>query len=77
MVMFRDFVKRKARNLDLMGYVKNLKDGSVEVVATGVEEKIEKLFEASKRGPVFARVDKYEIDTISIPSKFKDFRIEY
>lgn len=77
MVMFRDFVKRKARSLDLVGYVKNLSDGSVEIITQGTEEKIRQLFDASKRGPMFARVDKYEIDSVALPDEYKGFNIEY
>ena len=48
MVMFRDFTKRKAGSLGLTGTVKNLKDGSVCVVAQGDEDKLNKFIEKKK-----------------------------
>jgi acylphosphatase len=77
MVLFRDSAKRQASSLGLSGYVKNLADGSVEIVAKGEKEGVTKLFEWAKRGPIFARVDKYEIDTISMSKDLSDFTIEY
>ena len=40
-VFFRDNVRRKANELELHGYAKNLEDGNVEIVAQGNEEKVE------------------------------------
>ena len=76
-VMFRDSIRRRAQSLGLAGYVKNLSDGSVEIITKGEQEKVKELFEWAKRGPLFARVDKFEIDTVSVPKNFQDFTIEY
>lgn len=76
-VMFRDSARRRAKGLGLVGYVKNLDNGSVEIITKGEKEKVSELFEWAKRGPLFARVDKFEIDAISTPRDFKDFVIEY
>ena len=57
MVMFRDFVQRKASGLKLTGEVQNLSDGTVRVVAEGSREKLEKLFALLHKGPLLARVD--------------------
>lgn len=76
-VLFRDSARRRAKALGLLGYVKNLPDGSVEIVAAGAKDKISELFEWAKRGPIFARVDRFEIDTVSLPEDFKDFMILY
>jgi len=45
-VGFRDFVCRIASSLELVGYAKNLPDGTVEIVAEGEETKI---YELKKR----------------------------
>jgi acylphosphatase len=55
-VSFRDFTRRKAQELGLAGYVKNLPEGSVEVVASGSRSAIEKLLVHVKQGPPQARV---------------------
>ncbi len=59
-VGYRWFVWREAERLALRGSVRNLPDGSVEVVAQGVEEVLERLERALTRGPSGARVDRVE-----------------
>ena len=54
-VFFRDFVSRQARKLDLTGYVCNLYDGTVEVVAEGERKKLEELISYLNMGPPAAR----------------------
>ena len=60
-VGYRYFVKEKAQNLYIFGYVKNLEDGTVEVLAQGREENLQKLIEELKRGPYLAKVEKIDI----------------
>ena len=55
-VFFRDNVRRKANELELHGYAKNLEDGNVEIVAQGNEEKISQLIEFIKKDPGIAKV---------------------
>ena len=55
-VGFRWFVVREARGLGLRGYVRNLVDGDVEVVADGDAAAIEQLAAALARGPAAADV---------------------
>jgi tRNA pseudouridine55 synthase len=76
-VGYRYFVKEKAQNLDIFGYVKNLEDGGVEVLAQGREENLQKLIEELKRGPFLARVDKLDIVFRKPINIFYNFRIEH
>ncbi|RJP46805.1 MAG: acylphosphatase [Armatimonadetes bacterium] len=62
-VGYRSFVRSKAREYELMGWVKNLPDGRVEVVAQSFEanvsqgkEKLIKFIDDLKRGPFLAEV---------------------
>lgn len=55
-VGFRWFVMREATRLDLAGYVRNLPDGSVEVVAEGSAAALATLESALRHGPPAARV---------------------
>jgi acylphosphatase len=55
-VGFRWFVMREAARLDLGGYVRNLPDGSVEVVAQGSPAGLASLESALRKGPPAARV---------------------
>lgn len=71
MVMFRDFVEHKARSLGLTGYVLNQDDGSVEVVAQGSRESLEKLIEYLHKGSFLARVERVDTE-LRKPSRFYD-----
>jgi acylphosphatase len=59
-VGFRWFVLAEAGRLGLEGYVRNLPDGTVEVVARGTREAVGELEQALARGPGTARVDGVE-----------------
>jgi len=75
--MFRDFIQRKARTMGLKGFVQNLQDGSVEVVAQGAPEKLEKLIEHLHKGPFLARVLRVDIEWRKPQEKFDSFAILY
>ena len=50
-VGFRWFVRVIGRRLDLAGWVMNRPDGSVELAASGPQEKLDELRRAISRGP--------------------------
>lgn len=77
MVMFRDFAQRKAKTLGLFGTVENLEDGSVQVVAQGDEDKLDKFIELLRTGPVFAKVKNIDIRWGETEKEFEDFKIIY
>lgn len=56
-VAFRDWTVRTAKRLGLVGWVRNLSDGRVEILAEGEEEAIGALVDACKQGPPLARVE--------------------
>jgi acylphosphatase len=55
-VGFRFFTRDEAERLRLSGYVRNLRDGRVEVYAIGAPEQLEVLREALECGPRGAMV---------------------
>jgi acylphosphatase len=55
-VGFRYFVWREAEALDIDGWVRNMTDGSVEVLASGSRERLEELARRLEEGPRFSRV---------------------
>ena len=59
-VGFRWFVLREAHRLELRGWVSNLSDGSLEVVAEGPPASLTELERALARGPRAARVEGVE-----------------
>jgi len=77
-VFFRAFIKERADILGICGYVENMEDGTVEVVAQGEEEKLKELLELIKKGPTFARVDSVDMSWSDVlQDTFTDFTIEY
>lgn len=56
-VGFRAAARRRAGELGLAGWVRNLPTGEVEAVAEGPEEAVEAFVEFCRRGPTGARVD--------------------
>ena len=59
-VGFRQWTRRTAERLGLSGTVRNLADGSVEVMARGTPGALVELEGALKRGPMAARVERVE-----------------
>lgn len=77
MVMFRDFTKREALTLGLVGTVQNMQDGTVYVVAEGEEERLQIFLLQLHKGPTFSKVTKVE-ETWREPSgEFISFNIIY
>ena len=73
-VFFRDNTRRKAIELGLNGYAKNLPDGNVEVVAEGNEEKLKELVYFIKKGPGIAKVTGLKLSHKE-PESFKSFDV--
>lgn len=59
-VGFRAWTVRQGRKLGLRGWVRNRRDGSVEVHAAGEEAPLERFRERMRKGPPAARVDRME-----------------
>ncbi len=76
-VFFRDHTRRWAVSLGLKGWVRNLGDGRVEVVAEGEKENIEGLVANLKEGPPYAQVENVDIVWEEFRNEFSDFRITW
>lgn len=76
-VFFRDFTRRWARTLGLTGWVRNVFDGRVEVMAEGNQEALETLIEKLKEGPPAARVENVEVEWDEYRAEFYDFTIRF
>jgi acylphosphatase len=73
-VGFRDYVESRARSLRLRGYVRNLKDGrSLEVVAEGARESLQRLVAHLNEGPRMSRVDSVDLAWREATGEFRDF----
>ncbi|MFP6685727.1 MAG: acylphosphatase [Polyangiaceae bacterium] len=74
-VFFRAAAQREAKRLGLSGWVRNLTDNSLEILAEGEEGGIKDLIAWVQRGPSAARVDKVDVRWRSFVGDFYDFRI--
>lgn len=77
-VGFRYSTWREAKQLALTGYARNLDDGSVEVLACGSQEQLEKLLNwLNAGGPPGARVDNV-FPTVHQPEQhWTEFSVRY
>lgn len=77
-VGFRAFTRRNARRIGgIKGYVKNLEDGRVELVAEGHKSELDKLVKKIKHGPRTAKVKDVKIKKRKFNGKYKKFKIAY
>jgi acylphosphatase len=77
-VYFRASTRKRAVELNLTGYIRNLSDGmSVEVQVEGKKAQIDKLLEYLKQGPPGAKVDKVDIEWMEYTGSYKEFSITY
>lgn len=74
-VGFRNFTQTRARRLDLTGWVRNERDGSVRLEAEGPREALERLVDAVKDGPRMAQVDDVAVDWSDASDEFETFRV--
>ena len=61
-VFFRNWAMDRARALGVRGWVRNRRDGSVELVAYGEDDAVEALTAACRNGPAAAKVERIEVD---------------
>lgn len=74
-VGFRFFVENAAQREGIQGYVRNQHDGSVEIVAEGDADALQRFEMAMRRGPLGARVDDVETVDVGATGRFAGFRI--
>lgn len=74
-VGFRFFVEDAASLEGVRGFVRNLPDGRVEIVAEADAEAMSRFESAIRRGPLQARVDDVETDIIEPSGRFVGFSI--
>ena len=73
-VGYRYFAIRKASNYGLKGFVKNLIDGRVEVVAEGERGLIEEFIKDLRHGPISAHVTDVRIEWTNASYTFQGFQ---
>lgn len=74
-VSFRYYTVQTARELSVVGWVCNLPNGSVEVVAEGVETQLAKLLDFLHHGPRLANVEKIDVTWLPATDEFLSFTV--
>jgi len=74
-IFFRQFVKGHANDLKLVGFVRNLENGNVEIIVEGEDGQIERLIGFVKKGPEHAQIRHVEINERKWSGDFKEFKI--
>ena len=74
-VGLRYFIRRKALDFGLGGWVRNLPDGRVEVIFQGSDEKIKEIIILCRKGPFLAEVKNVEVAWEETKEEFKNFEI--
>lgn len=76
-VGFRFFTCREAQKIGLTGSVRNLNDGSVQVIAVGSAAQIEQLSQWLQIGPRTAKVERLLVQEYKATQEFTDFSITH
>jgi acylphosphatase len=74
-VYFRKFTKHKAMELGILGTVKNLPDGRVEIIAQANQDTIDHFINWCRKGPITARVDQVDIAEMTTTDEFSVFEV--
>ena len=76
-VSFRYYTVERAESLGLTGWVRNLSDGTVEVVAEGTRANLEHLLAFLRRGPSGAQVKQVDVAWGAAGGQFSTFSVRY
>ena len=76
-VFFRHHTQEMAFRLGVNGWVKNRRDGSVEAVFEGDQERVDQIIQWCHRGPFEARVTKVHSTWENYTGEFEDFSVAY
>lgn len=74
-VYFRAYTQKQAVKLNVSGYVRNLSDGSVEIVAAGDPDALHQLVSWCHKGPVLAKVSQVIATPYESGEMFDGFEI--
>jgi acylphosphatase len=74
-VFFRESTRRRAIELGVHGWVRNLHDGRVEAVFEGPAQAVDEAVAFLRHGPPYARVDAITVEDEPVHGEFDDFRI--
>lgn len=74
-VSFRAYTATEARRLHLSGWVRNLRDGRVELLAEGPEPALQALLRWAEQGPEEAQVEQIKAEWLEADDSLTGFQI--
>ena len=76
-VFFRQALKVVAKKNNVLGWVRNLKDGRVEAILEGDNKSTNSVIEWTRVGPANSRVDDIEVSNEEFKNEFSTFEVLY
>lgn len=76
-VGYRYFAMQTAAACQVVGTVRNVGDGTVEIIAEGSEAAMEKLRNALEQGPSYARVTGVTETQLPVTGRYKTFDVGF
>ncbi len=76
-VWFRDSTRKEAIKLNVVGWVKNMPDGTVYLEAEGEEEQLNQLKKWLHVGSHYSRVDDVDIEWIEPTGSYSTFEMRF
>jgi acylphosphatase len=76
-VGFRYTVRHIAKGFDITGWVRNLRDGRVEMQVTGADEEVRAFLDGIGQSELRAHIKKQETNTLTDASPMRGFEIRY
>lgn len=74
-VFFRGSARRKAQELGLNGWIKNLPDGRVEALFEGASDAVREMLDWCKEGPAYADVEDVEAEREQPEEDLRGFEV--
>jgi len=76
-VGFRFFVREQAAPHGITGWVKNLPDGTVEILAEGENEVLDVFIDRIRKGPLFGRITELTVEWREPTNSYTRFGITF
>lgn len=74
-VFFRHTARERALSLGLSGWVRNLADGRVELMAEGEKDRVDRLIAFVRQGPPMALVSGCDVEWLPYSGTLEGFRV--
>ena len=76
-VAYRYYAERSAGLLGITGWIRNVPDGRVEIVAEGPAEAVDEFLNRLRQGPRLAQVETFDVRREAATGEFHDFQVVF